>query len=196
MGNETPLELAVVYSGRFQPFHPGHYAVWRQLVARFGEAAVWIASSGRTGPADPGKKLEPAPLRFEEKRWFATRLFPIPAARFVQVRSPYRPVELLSTLDPARTAYVAVLGHKDADRLQSAYFSPLPPEGPVLPYPERGYVLVLAPQSDGLSSRQIRAELSAHARGEAEKMDVFKRIYGKADPEALRLLLDRLEASV
>jgi len=38
----------VVYSGRFQPFHKGHYATYDHLVKKFGKDSVYIGTSDVT----------------------------------------------------------------------------------------------------------------------------------------------------
>ena len=42
----TVKKTIVVYSGRFQPFHRGHYASYQKLVSKFGENNVYIGRAG------------------------------------------------------------------------------------------------------------------------------------------------------
>jgi len=180
-------QLAVVYPGRFQPFHRGHFETWRQLVARFGPERVWIASAERA----EGRPGRPAPLSFEERRRIAVTLFGLPEARFVRVRSPYAPAEILSGLDPEDTALVAAVGARDPGRLKSRYWAPFPPEGPWEPYPGRGYVLETPLQADDLSASAIRALLGS-PRPRAEKEAALHAWYPRVDAELFELLLTRL----
>ena len=47
-------KTVVIYSGRFQPFHKGHYASYAKLVAKFGEGNVYIGTSNdQSGPKSP-----------------------------------------------------------------------------------------------------------------------------------------------
>jgi len=78
----------VVYSGRFQPFHKGHYAAYQRLVSKFGADSVYIATSDKT---DSGK----SPFNFNDKKKIATTMFGVPSSKFVQVKNPYAPVEIL-----------------------------------------------------------------------------------------------------
>jgi malate/lactate dehydrogenase len=39
---ENITNYVVVYSGRFQPFHKGHYATYEHLVKKFGKDNVYI----------------------------------------------------------------------------------------------------------------------------------------------------------
>jgi len=41
-------KVVVVYSGRFQPFHKGHYATYDNLVRKFGKDSVYIGTSNVT----------------------------------------------------------------------------------------------------------------------------------------------------
>ena len=38
----------VVYAGRFQPFHKGHYLTYMHLVKTFGKNNVYIGTSNKT----------------------------------------------------------------------------------------------------------------------------------------------------
>jgi cytidyltransferase-like protein len=51
----------VVYSGRFQPFHKGHYAAYKNLVSKFGAGNVFIGSSNTTSQPK-------SPFNFQEKK--------------------------------------------------------------------------------------------------------------------------------
>ena len=110
-------KTVVVYSGRFQPFHKGHYASYKKLVSKFGEANVYVGTSNdQSGPKSP--------FSFKEKKEIATKMFGIPSNRFIQIRNPYQPVEILKKFDGKTTQYIAAVGEKDANRLQGKYFKP------------------------------------------------------------------------
>jgi len=74
-------KIVVVYSGRFQPFHKGHYASYKKLVSKFGESNVYIGTSNDTS----GEK---SPFGFSEKKKIATTMFGVPSNRFVQIKNP------------------------------------------------------------------------------------------------------------
>lgn len=186
------LAPVVIYSGRFQPFHPGHYAVWRWLVERWGPEAVRIGTSDRKTQR-PGDR--PAPLSFDEKRRVITTLFDVPASAVVCVASPYRPVEALVGLDPSAHAYIAAVGEKDATRLASRpYFRPLPEAGPLEPFPSRGYVQVVPASPFPRSGSEIRELLRDPDKSYAEKRALFLDWYGSAPDELVELLITRFAA--
>ena len=56
-------QLLVIYPGRFQPFHKGHYAVYEFLTGKFGRNNVYIATSNKTDGAK-------SPFTFSEKAYF------------------------------------------------------------------------------------------------------------------------------
>ena len=105
----------VIYSGRFQPFHRGHYATYSLLVKKFGKNNVFIGTSNKT-------ELPKSPFNFKEKKKIMQTMFGIPSSQIVQIKNPYRPTEILSKFDEESTAYVTVVGEKDANRLGGKYF--------------------------------------------------------------------------
>ena len=58
---EAKGDVVVVYSGRFQPFHIGHYSTYKKLTQKFGKDKVFIGTSNKTAPGR-------SPLNFEEKK--------------------------------------------------------------------------------------------------------------------------------
>jgi hypothetical protein len=133
----------VIFPGRFQPFHRGHYETYRALEARFPGADVWIATSGVVGPDSP--------FSFEERRALAA-LMGIPATRIAQVKSPYNPQEILQNYDPSRDTAIFALSKKDEERIgykpkkdgSPAYMQPYSPNQSSQPMGQHGYVM-LAP---------------------------------------------------
>ena len=54
-------QTIVVYGGRFQPFHKGHYAAYEDLVSTFGKQNVYIGTSNDTSS-------DKSPFTFKEKK--------------------------------------------------------------------------------------------------------------------------------
>ena len=88
---ESINKVIVVYSGRFQPFHKGHYATYDNLVKKFGKDNVYIGTSNVTD----SKK---SPFNFNEKVKIMNTMFGIPTNKIVQVKNPYAPKEILLPL--------------------------------------------------------------------------------------------------
>ena len=59
----------VVYSGRFQPFHKGHYATYMNLVNHFGSSNVYIGTSNKTDNIK-------SPFNFNEKKTIMMKIQP------------------------------------------------------------------------------------------------------------------------
>ena len=84
--------IVVVYAGRFQPFHKGHYATYSHLVKKFGKNNVYIGTSNKTD----NKK---SPFNFKEKVMIMNTMFGVPKNQIVQVKNPYVPTEILKKFD-------------------------------------------------------------------------------------------------
>lgn len=175
-------QTVVVYAGRFQPFHPGHYAVYKHLVDKFGKNNVYIGSSDDTsGPKSP--------LHFKEKKLIAVDIFGVPNNRFVKVKNPYRPVEILGKYDGKTTQYVAALGEKDAERLGGKYFRPYKGKAGY-GYDEIGYTYEVPMQSGGISATEVRKGISNKDKNKAKEF--FKKVYPKYDAEIFQMIRDAL----
>ena len=182
MDNSTIKKTIVVYSGRFQPFHKGHYATYQKLTSKFGADNVFIGTSDKT---DGGK----SPFNFNEKREIMTKMFGIPSNKIVQVTNPYAPKEILSKYDPSTTAYITAVGEKDSSRLSGKYFEPY--KGTVSKgYDVVGYVYPVPAEPDAISGTDVRKWLSAD---EAESKKMFDKIYPKWDPTIFKLITSKLK---
>jgi len=141
-------KTVVVYAGRFQPFHKGHYAAYSKLVSKFGRDSVYIGTSDDTsGPKSP--------FNFGEKKKIATTMFGIPDNHFVQIKNPYKPVEILKHFDGKTTQYIAAVGEKDATRLHGKYFKPYQGKAGY-GYDEIGYVYPVPAERDPISGTDVR----------------------------------------
>lgn len=183
------LGLRVVFPGRFQPFHPGHYAGWRWLCARFGEQSVWLCTSDK---AEDGSGRYP--LRFVEKRDWISGLYDIPPQRVVLETNPYKPLNIPDGADPAQTLFIAAVSDKDRSRLKGPYFEPLPEQGfepKPRPMQVGGYVVVV-PGLAQVSGTQIREALRDPRLSPAQRQDWLEQVYGTQRPELLQLLLRRV----
>jgi hypothetical protein len=175
-------KTVVVYSGRFQPFHKGHYASYQKLVSKFGTDNVFIGTSNDTsGPKSP--------FNFKEKKKIATTMFGIPSNRFVQIRNPYKPVEILSKFDGQTTQYIAAVGEKDADRLRGNYFKPYKGKQGY-GYDEIGYVYATPAEPNPISGTDVRNNLGSGDEKKAKKF--FLTAYPKFDKSIFDLITGKL----
>ena len=185
---EEIKDIVVVYAGRFQPFHKGHYTTYSHLVQKFGENNVWIGTSNKSGgPKDP--------FNFLEKKKIMTTMFGIPANKVVQVKNPYNPTEVLGGFSPKTTAFVTVVGEKDAARLGGKYFKKFHNGAgfkPATGYEENGYVYTSPAQPNAISGTDVRKWLSVG--DESKRKAGFKKAYPKFNPQIYNLITKKLIA--
>jgi hypothetical protein len=102
-------QLLVIYPGRFQPFHRGHYAVYEWLTGRFGRNNVYISTSNKV-------EGDRSPFSFAEKLYFM-QLTGVPADRVIQATQPYQIENLISSglqvSEPDRTVVIFAVSEKD-----------------------------------------------------------------------------------
>jgi len=172
----------VVYGGRFQPFHKGHYAAYQNLVSEFGKANVYIGTSNDTSS-------DKSPFTFKEKKEIATKMFGIPASKFVKVNNPYRPVEILSKYDGKITQYIAAVGEKDASRLKSGYFKPYKGKAGY-GYDEVGYYYTIPAEANPISGTDVRKKLGSSNKEVAKKF--FLKAYPSFDNDIFKMITKKL----
>lgn len=126
--------LVVVYYGRFQPPHKGHFEVYSALQRKFGAKNVYIGTSNKVD-------YETSPLTFTWKEKIF-RSNGIQSKQLIQTKRNYRADEIVDylRLDPDNTVFVAAIGEKDAARLASGkYYKPYVKGMKFAPMSEHGY---------------------------------------------------------
>ena len=185
------MRQIAIYAGRFQPFHKGHDSAYKQLVNKFGEENVYVATS------EPKETSARNPFKFGEKKQLMTAMFDIPSERVVQVKNPYKPEEVLSKFDPKKTAFITAVGEKDGDRLSHGkYFQKYDADDELSPYQDRGYFVTVPNfkvDDDVMSATKIRDKMGNPAISIEDKIDFFKKLYGKFDPKLFRMMKDTIE---
>jgi hypothetical protein len=176
-------KVVVVYSGRFQPFHKGHYATYDHLVKKFGKDNVYIGTSDVTD----NKK---SPFGFKEKKAIMMKMFGISSNKIVQIKNPYAPQEILNKYDSDTTGFITVVGEKDSSRLSGKYFTPY--KGKVEePYLDKGYVYAAPAQPNAISGTDVRYWLSAGNQEERKKN--FTKAYPKFDDQIFKMITLKLK---
>jgi len=176
-------KVVVVYSGRFQPFHKGHYATYENLIRKFGKDSVYIGTSNVTD----SKK---SPFNFNEKKAIMMKMFGIPSSKIVNVKNPYAPQEILNDFDSDTTGFITVVGEKDSSRLSGKYFTPY--KGKVeAGYLDKGYVYASPAQPNAISGTDVRYWLSAGSEEERKKN--FTKAYPKFDEQIFKLITLKLK---
>jgi hypothetical protein len=176
-------KVVVVYSGRFQPFHKGHYATYDNLIKKFGKDNVYIGTSDVTD----NKK---SPFGFKEKKAIMMKMFGIPSNKIFNVKNPYAPQEILNKFDSDTTGFITVVGEKDSSRLSGKYFTPY--KGKVEQgYLDKGYVYASPAQPNAISGTDVRYWLSSGS--EMERKKNFTKAYPKFDDQIFKLITLKLK---
>ena len=195
-----PKKLVVVYGGRFEPFHKGHYQCYTSLVKKYGKANVWIATSNKTN-FNP-KSGEISPFNFKEKKQIITTLYDVDPRRIVQCKNPaFKPQEIFEMYGSYRPIYVAAVGRKDQERYVGNFFHPLPAD---LDLPDQsaelmaldehaGYYIEVAMKAEGISGTLVREDLLAAADDDKQRKKLFEQYFGKYDPTIDALMVARLK---
>jgi hypothetical protein len=180
---ENITNYVVVYSGRFQPFHKGHYATYEHLVKKFGKDNVYIGTSDKTDN-------QKSPFNFKEKKTIMTKMFGISPNKIVLVKNPYAPMEILKNYDETTTAFITVVGEKDEQRLGGKYFTPY--KGDLdSGYKDKGYVYASPAQPNAISGTDVRNWLG---KGEMEdRKQLFNKAYPKFDKNIFDLITKKLD---
>lgn len=188
-------KFVVSYSGKFQPFHYGHYDIYKQLIKKFGKENVYITTAdlNQTNIGKPEYDFDHI-LSFDEKKLIMTKIFNIPASNIKMVKNTYAPRELTSMF-PTDTAFITVLGSKDADRLSKGrkYFKMYSDVNDMKGYMEYGYIWA-QDNSPGInmSATEIR-EMFRSNIDIKDKETAFKKYYGgKFDAAIFNMLNTKL----
>ena len=181
---QAVTDKIVVYGGRFQPFHKGHKKVYDALVSKFGSKNVYIATSD----VQDGDK---SPLSFNDKKEIATKLFNIPSSKFVKVKQPYQPVEILRGYDDTTTALIVAVGEKDDSRLGGNYFKPYTNDKNLKGYAVNAYVFSQLP-SNSFGATDVRNMFRNNRMGGERKQKEFEKFFGKFDKVIYTKLITKL----
>lgn len=188
-------KLVVIYGGRFQPFHKGHYQAYKWLCKKFGAENVWLATSNKTNFKKDSDDV--SPFTYKEKVEIMVGLYEIKPRRIVECKNPtFRPSEVFSQYKGYPLVYVAACGGKDDDRYtENKFFQPLPNDTD--PYDLKtlkedvGYYVVVPTKVDGVSGSAAREELTG-AEGDKQRM-LFKKFFGTYDETIADLVTARLK---
>tara|TARA_R110002096_G_scaffold141952_1_gene296994 strand:+ start:161 stop:2641 length:2481 start_codon:yes stop_codon:yes gene_type:complete len=192
---DSPIKTIVaIYPGRFQPMGKHHADVFKWLQGQFGTQHTYVATSDKVS-------LPKSPFTFEEKR---SIILNHGIKNIVQVKNPYKPIEILDKYDPLTTAVVIVYGKKDAGRLRTTkkdgtpgYFQDFSKSKNNLSgYGTHGYFVISPHMSlkvkgfGEMSGTTLRAALSS------ADPSTFKEIFGWYDPDIFAMIKKKLTEQI
>ena len=194
------MNYLVIYPGRFHPFHLGHKASYDYLTKKYGENAVYVATSGVQDP-------ETSPFAYADKVKMMTKLG-VPASHIVQVKNPYQAKEIVGSLsneEKATTALIFAVSAKDSARFTFApkkngdpgYLQPIPDNLKKLkPLTTHGYVAITPTVNfrvKGQDADSASAIRKLYRDGnDTDRMQIITDLYGSADPEIKDVFDQRL----
>jgi hypothetical protein len=171
------MKKLVILPGGWHPYHAGHKALYDAALEAFPSADVFVAATADTSSR---------PFPFVVKKFLAQQAG-VPANRFIQVKSPFRAVEITQMYDPDTTQLIFVRSEKDRMKPPQAggakrdgtpaYLQPYR-RGKTLPMSQHGYMVYLPTVQFGpgmTSATEIRAkwpEMSPE-----EKVSLVKNMY-------------------
>lgn len=201
----TP-QLIVIYPGRFQPFHKGHYAVFNWLSTKFGRNNVYIATSNKTDNLK-------SPFTFAEKSYFM-QLTGVPSDRIIQASSPYQIASVqqggLTITDPSNTVVVFAVSEKDMaedPRFSSwtkkdgspSYFQPLTDMKQTKSMEEHGYIMTVPTFDFAVLGHPMRSASELRnlyaTSDEKTRQQIIADLFGKYTREAEQIMNAKIPAS-
>lgn len=97
------MKQIVIMPGGFHPFHAGHYSLYQAAQKAFPNAEIFVAATN-------DQKERPFPFSIKEK---LAKVAGVDPGHFVQVKSPFRPLEITNKFDPAEDIMIFVRSEKD-----------------------------------------------------------------------------------
>lgn len=199
--------LIVIFPGRFQPFHEGHKKIYDLAKKQFPGADFFIATADEIVKV---KDPERYPFNFAEKKAIMIAAG-IPENEIVQVKQPYKPLEILNSYDPNVAKVVYVVGKKDMEsdprfkfgmtkKGTPTYFQPFKDLNSMQPFKEdggHGYIFAPITIDFNINSKKISSasELRSLYRqsNEVVRKQIIKAILGgNYDPKIYNLFNAKL----
>lgn len=185
------MRIIAIYPGRFQPFHIGHYLVYKYLAKQFGEENTFIISS-------PKKDNKKSPFSFQEKSKIITTMFDIPQQHILYGggNSPYEPTvvkqnKIMKEVDFEDTAFVYAVGEKDDDRIGGTGYEEIRNVKDITkPVSEIAYIMKVPMQTlpSGADISGTKVRKTFRSGSEEEQKELFLAMYDKFDDKIFSLL--------
>jgi cytidyltransferase-like protein len=198
--------LIVIFPGRFQPFHIGHKKFFDMAKKQFPGADFFIATSDTPQKIDDPSRY---PFSFQEKKQIMEAAG-IPSQEIVQVKQPYKPVEILQDYDQNVAKVVYVVGEKDmkedprfkfgvTKKGTPTYFQPFKNLNDMVPFKEdggHGYIFSPGTIQFNIGGKSVSSATELRnmykAANEQQKKEYISQILGKYNPQIYNLFNKKL----
>lgn len=147
------MKQIFVFSGRFQPFGPHHFAAYKQVAEIYGKDNVYIVTSNSIN--------EQSPMSFLEKKAVIQK-YGIAPNQIVCCKNVYSPKELLERFNPNQTSLIICCGEKDSNRINTennGYYTPFVGQIYTKPYTKCGYLKILPNQKMNYAGMEVNGTL-------------------------------------
>jgi len=191
------LRKVVIYGGKFQPFHKGHYEIYQKLVKEFGEENVFISTQDINKNRLKQKDYKENHIfTFDEKVLIMNTMFNIPNKQIICVkRTPYLPSWKEIPVEGSDYALITICGSKDSERFNglgndSITMQEYKPGINLQSCLTHKYYYILDNDDVHMSATEVRNYFREN--DEKHKIEFFKDIYGKFNQEIYDLVNDRI----
>lgn len=104
------MQKIVIMPGGFHPFHAGHYALYKSAQEHFPDAKIYVA-------ATDDQKTRPFPFQIKQK---LAQISGVSPQSFIQVKSPFKPTEIIQKFNPQEDVLIFVRSEKDKNESPKA----------------------------------------------------------------------------
>lgn len=191
------LRKVVIYGGKFQPFHKGHYEIYEKLVKEFGKENVFISTQDiNKNRLNQKAYKENHIFTFDEKVLIMNTMFNIPNKQIICVkRTPYLPSWKEIPVEGSDYALITICGSKDSERFNdlgndSITMQEYKPGINLQSCLTHKYYYILDNDDVHMSATEVRNYFREN--DEKHKVEFFKDIYGKFNQEIYDLVNDRI----
>jgi hypothetical protein len=186
-------QVAVIYPGRFQPFHKGHKAVYDYLSKKYN-GNVYVATSDKVDPPR-------SPFSFEEKKKMM-ELTGMDTDKVVLTKSPYVATEITQNFDKENTILFFAVSAKDMAEDPRFTFKPKKDGSPsyfqnakdgnfetmdkhayMITVPTFEFEVLGKPMA---SATEVRAQFAK--ADETGKKHIIRDLFGKYSPAVMKLM--------
>ena len=199
------MDILVILSGRFHPFHKGHKSSYDLLADEFGEDSVYIATSDVQAPVT-------SPFSFSDKVKMMTSL-DIPSSHIVKTKNPYSANEITDNVtNPEDTILIFAVSEKDMGNEKPrfkfgkkkdgspTYFQKLPDDlDDCLPMTEHGYIITIPTIEFKILDKEVTSASELRKMyidsDDNSKENIIVDLYGEYDPAIKEIFDKKLEVT-